>query len=68
METPKKCCFVVKRYAVRDAEKWQYAVRRAKIGWYAVRKGGGGCHPLTCSALYEISMLKTIYFSKLNNT
>jgi len=33
--------FVVKRYAVREAEKWRYAVRNAKIGWYAVRKGGG---------------------------
>jgi len=37
--------FVVKRYAVREAEKWRYAVRNAKIEWYAVRKGGGGCHP-----------------------
>jgi len=37
--------FVVKRYAVREAEKWQYAVRKAKIGRYAERKGGGGCHP-----------------------
>jgi len=37
--------FVVKRYAVREAEKWRYAVRKAKIGRYAVRKGGGGCHP-----------------------
>jgi len=34
--------FVVKRYAVREAEKWRYAVRKAKIGQYAVRKGGGG--------------------------
>jgi len=34
--------FVVKRYAVRVAEKWRYAVRNAKIEWYAVRKGGGG--------------------------
>jgi len=34
--------FVVKRYAVREAEKWRYAVRMAKIGRYAVRKGGGG--------------------------
>jgi len=33
--------FVVKRYAVREAEKWQYAVRNAKIVWYAVRKGEG---------------------------
>jgi len=29
---------VVKRYAVREAEKWRYAVRKAKIGRYAVRK------------------------------
>ena len=34
--------FVVKRYAVREAKKWQYAVRKAKIGRYAVRKGEGG--------------------------
>jgi len=34
--------FVVKRYAVRETEKWRYAVRKAKIGRYAVRKGGGG--------------------------
>jgi len=34
--------FVVKRYAVRETEKWQYAVRKAKIGRYALRKGGGG--------------------------
>ena len=31
----KMVTFVVKRYAVREAEKWRYAVR----------KGGGGCHP-----------------------
>ena len=37
--------FVVKRYAVREAEKWRYAVRKAKIGRYAVRQGGGECHP-----------------------
>ena len=42
METPKMVVFVVKRYAVREAEKWRYAVRKAKIGRYAVRKGGGG--------------------------
>jgi len=40
METPKRVVFVVKRYAVRETEKWQYAVRKAKIGQYAVRKGG----------------------------
>jgi len=33
--------FVVKRYAVRENEKWRYAVRKAKIGRYAVRKGEG---------------------------
>jgi len=43
----KMAVFVVKRYAVRETEKWRYAVRKAKIGRYAVRKGGGGgCHPL----------------------
>jgi len=42
METPKIVVFVVKRYAVREAEKWRYAVRKAKIGRYAVRKGEGG--------------------------
>ena len=41
METPKRVVFVVKRYAVRETEKWQYAVRKAKIGQYAVRKGEG---------------------------
>ena len=34
--------FVVKRYAVREAEQWRYAVRNAKLRRYAVRKGG---HP-----------------------
>ena len=34
--------FVVKRYAVREAEKWRYAVRKTKIGRYAVRQRGGG--------------------------
>ena len=38
----KNVVFVVKRYAVRETEKWRYAVRKAKIGRYAVRKGGGG--------------------------
>jgi len=38
----KNGCFVVKRYAVRETEKWRYAVRNAEIGRYAVRKGGGG--------------------------
>jgi len=42
METPKKMVVcVVKRYAVREAEKWRYAVRTAKIGRYALRKGEG---------------------------
>jgi len=36
----KMVVFVVKRYAVREAELWRYAVRKAKIGRYAVRKGG----------------------------
>jgi len=43
--------FVVKGYAVREAEKWRYAIRKAKIGRYAVRKGGRGCHPLIWSEL-----------------
>jgi len=34
--------FVVKRYAVREAKKWQHAVRRPNIGRYAVRNGRGG--------------------------
>ena len=34
--------FVVKRYAVRETEKWRYAVHKAKIGRCAVRKGEGG--------------------------
>ena len=42
METPKMVVFVVKRYAVREAEKWRYAVRKAKIGRNAVYQGGGG--------------------------
>jgi len=42
METSKNGSFVVKRYAVREAEKWRYAVRKVKIGRYAVRKGEGG--------------------------
>ena len=41
----KMVVFVVKRYTVREAEKWRYTVRKAKIGRYAVRQGGGGCHP-----------------------
>ena len=53
METPKIVVFVVKRYAVREAEKWRYAVRKAKIGRYAVRKGGGGCHPQKCMLLLQ---------------
>jgi len=44
--------FVVKRYAVREAEKWRYAVRKAKIRRYAVRQGGGGCHPQLCQTSY----------------
>jgi len=32
--------FVVKQYAVREAEKWRYAVRKAKIGRYAREEGG----------------------------
>ena len=43
----KMVVFVVKRYAVREAEKWRYAVRKAKIGRYAVRKEGGGVTLIT---------------------
>ena len=42
---------VVKRYAVREAEKWRYAVRKAKIGRYAVRKGGGGVTLLSAESI-----------------
>jgi len=35
----KMVVFVVKRYAVREAEQWRYAVRNAKLRRYAVRKG-----------------------------
>jgi len=38
--------FVVKRYAVREAE-WRYTVRNGKIERYAVRKGG--CQLIYCS-------------------
>ena len=48
METSKMVVFVVKRYAVREAEKWRYAVRKAKIGRYAVRKVEGGVTLLYC--------------------
>ena len=49
METPNivVVVVVVKRYAVRETEKWRYAVRKAKIGRYAVRKGGGGVTLIT---------------------
>jgi len=39
METPEKVYFVVKRYAVHEAKKWQYAVRKVKIERYAICKG-----------------------------
>jgi len=42
MEAPKMVVFVVKRYAVRETDKWRYAVHKAIIGRYVVRKGGGG--------------------------
>jgi len=41
MERPKMVVFVVKRYVVRETEKWQYALRKPKIRRYAVRKGEG---------------------------
>ena len=47
METLKMVVFVVKRYAVCEANKLRYAVRMSKIGRYAVRKGGGAFHPHT---------------------
>ena len=54
----KMVVFVVKRYAVREAEKWRYAVRKAKIGRYAVRQGGGGCYPHESPKRYRILPLK----------
>ena len=39
MKLPKNGCFVVKRYAVREAKTWRYAVHKAEIGRHAVRKG-----------------------------
>jgi len=54
----KMVVMLIKRYEVREAEKWRYAVRKAKIGRCAVRKGGGGCHPhkssKTSMPLYEV--------------
>jgi len=38
-EIAKNGCFVVKRYAVREAKTWGYAVHKAEIGRHAVRKG-----------------------------
>jgi len=38
-EIDKNGCFVVKRYAVREAKTWRYAVHKAEIGRHAVRKG-----------------------------
>jgi len=37
-EIAKNDCFVVKRYAVREAKTWRYAVHKAEIGRHAVRK------------------------------
>jgi len=51
MEMKIKVVIVVKRYAVREAEKWRYTVRKAKIGRYVVRKGGGG---VTLSTAYTM--------------
>jgi len=57
--------FVVKRYAVREAEKWRYAIRKAKIGRYAVRKGGGKCHPHKGYVLRKHRLCGTIATSVL---
>jgi len=51
--------FVVKRYAVHEAENWRYAIRKAKIGRYAVRKGRGGV-TLSCGKAVGI-------FQRLNS-
>jgi len=37
-EIAKNGCFVVKRYAVREAKTWRYEVRKVEIGRHAVRK------------------------------
>ena len=55
METPKIVVFVVKRYAVRETEKWRYAVRKAKLERYAVRKGEG-VSPSYRSLLFLLSI------------
>ena len=46
---------VVKRYAVREAEKRRYAVRKAKIGRYAVRKGGEGVTLMYVLTMWPVS-------------
>jgi len=66
METPKIVVFVVKRYAVREAEKWRYAVRKAKIGRYAVRKGGGGCHPHLLKQKYHCTNIRLVVKWEVN--
>ena len=38
-EIAKNGCFVVQRYAVREAKTWRSAVHKAEIGRHAVRKG-----------------------------
>jgi len=38
-EIAKNGCFVVKRYAVREAKTWRYTVHKAEIGRHTVRKG-----------------------------
>ena len=53
--------FVVKRYTVRETEKWRYAVPKAKIGRYAVRKGGGGV-TLHYSDEFLLTLVFTICF------
>jgi len=34
-EIAKNGCFVVKRYAVREAKTWRYAVRKAETGCHS---------------------------------
>jgi len=61
----KMVVIVVKRYSVREAEKWPHAVRKAKIRQYAVRKGGGGCHPLCCEAFLKNILKAIVHGQKL---
>jgi len=55
---------VVKRYAVREAEKRGYAVRKAKIWRYAVRKGGGGVTLKQSKIIIHLSLSKSIFHAE----